>query len=764
MNEVLRRFAWPLVAFVLAAAATVLGSTAPGLWDPLELDLLDATHASKIDGAPLGPAATGFFDALFDEVHGAGRLPIAFFGLLTAAVTFALARLATDSRGASYAVLLLVGTPVLVLNSRLMLGDSPLVLAQAMVALGAFALVTVDLADRKRTALALAAFLGGALVSAFGAGILLGVMPGLLAAAVVSWIAPLEIDPRVRFGLSAFALACGAWIGVDVVRDAATYRATLGGAPRGDEPPAFHHAIEVAFHGLGPLAALAPLGAAWFFLERRVSKADLLARFAMLWVAFAYGASVLFEARYGITTFAAAPALAVLVALVLRARDERREGSRLAALIVALFVGLLIRDAMLFPESSFDSLSVKGLAIPDDVDLRPFHALGGLVFLAVAVPVLTVRLDGELRSLGAPYRALRAHYRGSVKAKLQLLALAVAFLVMAALGLVGAIAPDALSIRSVVTRALGFAALALLALPAVIALAQLAYRGARRLGHVRHGSLALAAAASGLIFAFGTLPTLSRAFSPRDVFDALSAHRGEGEALFVYETAERSVHHYADEPITRAPSAVQLARSLEQEPRVWALVPKAKLAELNRIYRVKREEHLIVVDDGNPLAYLVTNHPVAGLANKNPLEGVVSKHARPPTHPVGAKLKGGYELVGYEIDGDPGALHPGERFTLRLVWHAAQKSTRAYEVFVHLDGPGGRVHGDHVPVDGLYPANLWEAGDYIIDEVVMRIPAHYAPGEYTFYVGLYQGSHRAAVLEGKKDNDDRIVAGAVEVR
>jgi hypothetical protein len=389
MTEVLRRFAWPSIALLVAVAATVLGSTSPGLWDPLELDLLESTRdASSLDVPPLGPAATVFVQELLEPFHAAGRLPNALFGLLAAAATFALARLATDARGASYAVLLLVGAPLLILNSRVMLGASPVVLAQVLVALGAFALLALDGAVHARLAMGIVALLLGVLVSAFGAGLLLGLLPGVLAAATVAWLSPpADHSWKLRAGLTFVALACVGLVAFEVWRDAATYRAALGGTPRGDEPPAFHHAIEVAFHGLGPLAALSPLGVAWFFVEDRSSKEELLARFAMLWVAFAYGASMLFEARYGVTTFAAAPALAVLVALLLRARDERAEGSRLAALVVALFVGLMIRDALLFPESAFDSLPAKGLEIPEDVDLRPFHAAGGLLVLVVALPI-----------------------------------------------------------------------------------------------------------------------------------------------------------------------------------------------------------------------------------------------------------------------------------------------------------------------------------------------------------------------------------------
>jgi hypothetical protein len=766
MVDALRRFAWPLTAFTVAAAATVLCSTSHGLWDPLELDLLDSARSGTeaFPRPPLGPSSSVTFQSLLEHMHGAGRLPIALFGLATAVATFGLTRLATDARGASYGVLLLVGAPILVLNSRLVVGASPVVLAQTLVALAGFAALTADLADRRRLALAAGAFLLGTLVSAFGAGLLLGVMPGLLAAAITAWLAPVQVSSWTRYGLTALALACGVYVGFDVLRDAATYRFTLGGAARGDEPPAFHHAVEVAFHGLGPLAALAPLGAAWYFVDRREGRPELLARFALLWLALAYGAAVLFEARYGTTTFAAAPALAVLVAVVLRERDDLTEGSRFAALVVALFVGLAVRDALLFPAAAFDSLPVTALSIPDDVDLRPFHAAGALVFLAVTVPVLVVRLDGSLRSFAAPYRAVRDHFVRSRKGKLQIIGAGAMFVIMVILGVFGAVAPDALPMRSVIARGLGLVALAISAIPFVVAAAQLALRGARRLGRVRHGSVALAAGAWGLIFAFGTLPTLSRAFSPREVFDLLARHRTESEALVVLETAERAAHHYAAEPIVRAASAEYLASALDGDRRVWGLVPKSKLADVDRAFRAKHGEHVFVVDDGNPLAYLITSQALAGAASRNPLERFVVGTPVTPKHPVRAKLKGGYELVGYELVDVPAAIHPGERFTLRLVWFAERRGTRSYEVFVHLDGPGGRVHGDHKPVDGLYPSNTWNAGDYVIDEVKMRIPAHYAPGTYTLHVGLFQGSHRAEVIEGKKDNDNRIVAGTLEVR
>ena len=114
-DDSVRRLALPAVAFALAAAVTILGATSAGLWDPLELDRLEGPGAAE---PPLGPTLVDAAQRGLGALHAAGRLPIALFGLLTAALTYALARLATDARGASYAVLLLVGTPILVLSTE----------------------------------------------------------------------------------------------------------------------------------------------------------------------------------------------------------------------------------------------------------------------------------------------------------------------------------------------------------------------------------------------------------------------------------------------------------------------------------------------------------------------------------------------------------------------------------------------------------------------------------------------------------------------
>jgi hypothetical protein len=86
------------------------------------------------------------------------------------------------------------------------------------------------------------------------------------------------------------------------------------------------------------------------------------------------------------------------------------------------------------------------------------------------------------------------------------------------------------------------------------------------------------------------------------------------------------------------------------------------------------------------------------------------------------------------------------------------------QVFVHIDGFGLRLNGDHVPVQGKYPTNLWLEGDVIVDAQTFTVPANYPNGDYTIYVGLYRGNKRLTVKSGSKDDSNRVNAGVLRVR
>ena len=85
-------------------------------------------------------------------------------------------------------------------------------------------------------------------------------------------------------------------------------------------------------------------------------------------------------------------------------------------------------------------------------------------------------------------------------------------------------------------------------------------------------------------------------------------------------------------------------------------------------------------------------------------------------------------------------------------------------MFLHVDGQGNRLNGDHDPVEGKYPVRLWDEGDVVVDVQELSVPANYRPGPYTFFIGFYAGEGRLTVEEGPKDTENRVRAGTVLVR
>jgi arylsulfatase A-like enzyme len=61
-----------------------------------------------------------------------------------------------------------------------------------------------------------------------------------------------------------------------------------------------------------------------------------------------------------------------------------------------------------------------------------------------------------------------------------------------------------------------------------------------------------------------------------------------------------------------------------------------------------------------------------------------------------------------------------------------------WRVFVHVEGPG-RFLGDHMPAP---PIARWQPGQYIADAQELTIPAGAPPGEYTVFLGIFQGGTR----------------------
>lgn len=785
----------------------------------------EATAAPEIPKDPRPfPAVvwvgTGF--RLFGVQSWAGRLPLALAGWLAALAAGLLAwRFAGRRPGtAALAILAFGTTPAAILNARTLLGDAPGILAQTLLGL-ALAEVVLEGAGRdagglrrdpvggrafRMAGLRLVTVGLAAALSAGTSGVLLGVLPPLTAAGLVVFLRWSTRRPAVPPDLPTGALRMAAVVVAGVVLaevaeavavDAASGSGWVGGTPRALDPPTFEAQLAGLFHALVPWSALLvpALGAllAGAPVASTGAPADLpeppsLRPFLGLWIVASFVATTVFTARYGPATFLALAPIAVAIALLLSDVGGSRRGWPLGAVVVGMMVFLAWRDLRLYPEAPLAGLPWADPEVPEGFDPRRGFGLAllaaGLLFvvpLAVGAPAgRTPEPSGEgattggtagLRGeLAAPYRLLRAQWRRDLGTRLWLIFAALALAGLLVFGLVAALAPEAAQLTSLGRRLGRGVLLGLALLPLSIAVIQLAIRPLRRLGALRLAPIALAGLGLGAWFAHGWLPDLSSRLSPRSLYRTLETLAAPGEPFAVAELGRKGAGYYLERDLTTVEGPAALGRFLEtgeeRGERRWAAVEPEAFPRLDRDFRRRTGSHLFVAEwvEGN--AVLVANEPVPGVEDRNPLVRFVRTEVPPVEHPVDARLGDYVELVGYDLElpEDRPYVGAGERFTIRWVWKVLRRIPGSYEVFLHIDGAGQRIHGDHEPVDGRYPVRLWEPGDVVIDEQTIDVPASHRPGQMTLWVGLYAGERRLEVVKGPEDGADRIRAGQLVVR
>lgn len=94
------------------------------------------------------------------------------------------------------------------------------------------------------------------------------------------------------------------------------------------------------------------------------------------------------------------------------------------------------------------------------------------------------------------------------------------------------------------------------------------------------------------------------------------------------------------------------------------------------------------------------------------------------------------ELVDFQA---PPVVRHGETVTLTLVWRANAAGLPALTTFVHLLSADNKMLGqiDSPPRNGLYPTNVWGAGEIIPDQYSFRVDPAAAPGAYRLVIGMY---------------------------
>jgi hypothetical protein len=261
--------------------------------------------------------------------------------------------------------------------------------------------------------------------------------------------------------------------------------------------------------------------------------------------------------------------------------------------------------------------------------------------------------------------------------------------------------------------------------------------------------------------------------SPRAGIETYSERAGTGEPLYAFRSSGQMGVFYGGEPFEEVTSQPELFRLMDEKKRIFFYFKREEAPSLDLAYKEKSHEHIPIVDDSSWRFLLATNRAIPGMPELNPIAKMVHLAPPEPEFTVFANLDNkveylGYDLVTSHMDRTPdgrrdiwaGAL---EKITLRTYWHCTGRVNGSYKFFIHVDGFGLRLNGDHEVLDGRYPTRYWRPGDYLVDEYTMSVPIHFRPGNYSIFMGLFQGDDRLPQVSGP-GQDNRILAGILKVK
>lgn len=797
MQQLLRhRHAWLIGTLVVLTPLLLVGLGRYGMWDPWELDVAMGAQGTAEEGAAGAdqPQLSMWLVGLGFQALGlgewAGRIPLALSALLMLVALFCWVRPHAGPRAAAYTLLVVATTPLFSLHARQMFGLAPGLCAATLVTYCAYRLAFAKTVRLPHLAGWTAGLGVSMLVSTMALGVLVGVLPGLVAVSAARLIDVQQRGSRFRddaqwpwaAGVVLTTVAVTVATVAAVMADQASYSHLLGGAPTGGNPPAFHTPLVRLFHGFAPWSAILPVALAAVMAPSAVGEEEGeaapeqapaasqstdtlgLRLVSVLWAALAIGATLVHASRYGGTTYPALAGLAIVVALFLRDLEAGKSSHWGAAVITCLLTGLLIRDFDLYPGSPVESLNVAEVEVPEAFNPKRYWSALLALFAAASVLTLGVGNREVPLDLRSPYRVLRELWRTGVAQKSWLVVGALLMVGAVVFGVVGVIAPGGLGLSTLGRK---IALVALLIPPGLVAAmhgTQVLWALATRMWRFRTLPVLLAALFIGVFVNHVFVPTLSAHLSPKHVYTRFTAIASPSDPLAEYRVGGAGAHYVQTEP-TRLNNEAEVVAYLAQEKRVWLTLPARELAAVNRSYRAKQGEHLFVVDDSSERVNLVTNKPLERTSNKNFFATRVLSEAPAMSHPVRVNFEGRIELLGFDLETEhDGYAGAGEAFAITWYFKVLRPITSDQQIFLHIDGYGRRINGDHDPVEGRLSTRLWQAGDVIADRQELKVPSNFGPGRYTMFMGFFSGNNRLKIQSGPNDNDNRAKAGELVVR
>ncbi len=745
------RSIWLERSVVLVAALVIVGGLgATGIWDPWELQPQRTTELML---------------RLFGASEVAARITNALAGLFAAGCAYSLCTAAGRSRAGVIAVAMLASTPLFLLNARLAMGDAVGMAAQGWVGVAALTLSS-GRTGRARTALHALSFCAAIALSTVTSGVLLGPLPPLVA--TVAWMA-VGSAPTGR-GAARWVAPVFAVLGIvgvvrAVVADAPSYSIWLGAGAIGGDPPPWDKAFELVFHGFAPWSAALPLAfaSAIWPAPGRPPRVRTLGWALVLWLVFSFVSWTVFASRYGTPPVLALVPLGALLGLWLDDPLTTMKRAPGAAVVIALLAGLLVRDYAIYPDLPLRTLAGADLSMPADYRAGVAWTLV-LLFAASSLCLFLVSPGSERPRFDRTMQRLREQWNAPWPARGWAIALVSVLGACVTFGLM-CFAFD-LPLASIVVR-VGRVALfvPLLLAAAVFGLPWLPYLQ-EQLGPLRILPVFVAALPSGGFIAWSFQPNLAQHFSSRPAYETYAALReSQDDPLAAYRVGAEAARYYTDGAVIELEDADALLEFLRAPERRWALVPPEQLVALDARHRDSLGRHLYVADARSTKLLLVTGTPITDRPNQSFVASLIMPEDFAPTRSIQADFDGRVALIGYDLVlPSEKSVGAGQRFEVTWYWQVSERPPRGHEVFVHIDGNGLRLNGDHEPTGGRYPVSRWRPGEIVADSQKLLVPANFQADDYTMYVGWFRGAERLRVLSGPSDGVDRVRAGPLPVR
>ena len=277
---------------------------------------------------------------------------------------------------------------------------------------------------------------------------------------------------------------------------------------------------------------------------------------------------------------------------------------------------------------------------------------------------------------------------------------------------------------------------------------------------------------AALVLRFGFFANVASVASPKGAFDSYARLRAPTEPLGLLGIKATTALYAGAGDATELASPTDAYAWLTGGPtRRFLALRRDELPALNASYRGGFGHNLPVVEATSSDALLAVSRLAPGESPRSPLDTVVLDGV--PTGLSGGHVTFGdaLELLGYDVVDDTRAaatLSATKTRHLRVYFRVLRAFGGGHCTFVHLDRSPARFSEEHREWT-VYPMTLWRAGDVLVDDYPVRLPAAFGgAGDHPLYVGVgvlpCSDDRRMPITAGANDGHDRAALGKVHVQ